>query len=255
MNLYLSRLVLNPRSWQVLSELADPYEMHRTIMRAFPQKNDATSCEAREEFGVLFRADVDDLKGSIKVYIQSRVKPNWSYLDDLKDYLYTDSGLPAHEFKDISPSLCRIKNGQIFSFRLRANPTKRIGKDGNIMKGKRVGLLREEEQIGWLVRKSRNSNKASTGFELLMDKVEDEGGTTTLTPSVNVICKDIQTCRRKNRGQLQRTTHQAVCFEGLLQVTDADAFRETLTMGIGPGKAFGFGLLTVVPIHRSGQCG
>ena len=35
--LYLSRLILNPRSRQVMSEMAHPYEMHRTLMRAFPE--------------------------------------------------------------------------------------------------------------------------------------------------------------------------------------------------------------------------
>jgi CRISPR system Cascade subunit CasE len=37
----------------------------------------------------------------------------------------------------------------------------------------------------------------------------------------------------------------AVSFEGRLEVTDLDAFRVTLRDGIGSGKAFGFGLLSV----------
>ena len=36
MNLYLSRILLNPRSRRAMSELLHPYEMHRTLMRAFP---------------------------------------------------------------------------------------------------------------------------------------------------------------------------------------------------------------------------
>ena len=39
----------------------------------------------------------------------------------------------------------------------------------------------------------------------------------------------------------------AVTYEGVLQVTDADLFRQTLTRGIGRGKAYGQGLLTVLP--------
>jgi CRISPR system Cascade subunit CasE len=38
-----------------------------------------------------------------------------------------------------------------------------------------------------------------------------------------------------------------VLFDGRLQVTDAEVFRRTLTQGIGSGKAFGFGLLSVAP--------
>ena len=37
-----------------------------------------------------------------------------------------------------------------------------------------------------------------------------------------------------------------VTYEGLLTVTDVQAFREALTNGIGRGKAYGMGLLTVM---------
>ncbi|HKV39599.1 MAG TPA: type I-E CRISPR-associated protein Cas6/Cse3/CasE, partial [Blastocatellia bacterium] len=53
--LYFSRLLLNPRSRQVRSELANPYEMHRTLMRAFPKTTNDAQSTARNEFGVLFR--------------------------------------------------------------------------------------------------------------------------------------------------------------------------------------------------------
>ena len=40
-------------------------------------------------------------------------------------------------------------------------------------------------------------------------------------------------------------TFGAVIFEGVLQVTDAEKFRESLKTGIGTGKAYGFGLMSV----------
>jgi CRISPR system Cascade subunit CasE len=42
-------------------------------------------------------------------------------------------------------------------------------------------------------------------------------------------------------------TFGSVLFEGVLQVTDPDGFRETLATGIGSGKAYGFGLLSIAP--------
>jgi CRISPR system Cascade subunit CasE len=36
-----------------------------------------------------------------------------------------------------------------------------------------------------------------------------------------------------------------VVFEGRLRVGDAEAFRRALAVGIGSGKAYGFGLLSV----------
>jgi CRISPR system Cascade subunit CasE len=43
----------------------------------------------------------------------------------------------------------------------------------------------------------------------------------------------------------QRMTFGTVLFEGLLRVTDVERFRTTLASGIGSGKAYGFGLLSI----------
>jgi CRISPR system Cascade subunit CasE len=40
---------------------------------------------------------------------------------------------------------------------------------------------------------------------------------------------------------------RAALLEGTLRVADPDAFLRALTAGIGPAKAFGFGLLSVAP--------
>ncbi|MBF0554453.1 MAG: type I-E CRISPR-associated protein Cas6/Cse3/CasE, partial [Nitrospirae bacterium] len=150
-SLFLSRLVLNPRSRQVMSEIAFPYEMHRTLMRAFPKTMDDTKSEARDKFGVLFRVDVDNLNRVIKVYVQSLIEPVWSFLADLNDYLCVDMNVSGYEHKEIMPACRKIQNGQLLSFRLRANPTKRIAKNDDPKKGKRVELRCEDEQISWLI--------------------------------------------------------------------------------------------------------
>ena len=38
-------------------------------------------------------------------------------------------------------------------------------------------------------------------------------------------------------------------FEGVLQVKDAELFRHALIQGIGRKKAYGFGMMTVIPIE------
>ncbi|RMF67773.1 MAG: type I-E CRISPR-associated protein Cas6/Cse3/CasE [Calditrichaeota bacterium] len=47
----------------------------------------------------------------------------------------------------------------------------------------------------------------------------------------------------------RRGTHVAVDFRGHLRVTDREAFRNAFTKGIGPAKAFGFGLLMLQPVN------
>ncbi|MEU7482087.1 type I-E CRISPR-associated protein Cas6/Cse3/CasE [Lentzea sp. NPDC042327] len=43
----------------------------------------------------------------------------------------------------------------------------------------------------------------------------------------------------------------AASFEGRLEITDPDALRHSLTHGIGHGKAYGCGLLTLAPVKRA----
>jgi CRISPR system Cascade subunit CasE len=47
------------------------------------------------------------------------------------------------------------------------------------------------------------------------------------------------------RGNSQRGHHAGVDFEGILVVENAEALAQTVHKGIGPGKAFGFGLLSL----------
>lgn len=249
--LYLSRLILNPHSRQVMSEMAQPYEMHRTLMRAFPEATDDTQAKAREEFGVLFRVEVDDLQDAIKVFVQSNIEPNWSILDEL-DYLHVGTRMPACECKDIMPAYQEIDNGQLLSFRLRANPTKRIAKRDDPMKGKRVELSREDEQIDWLARKGQGSGKnVPGGFDLLTKKVKDINSETQSVPHINIRSEGKQTGRKRSLARGNAMTHLAVVYEGLLRVTDKKVFLDTLVQGLGAGKAFGFGLISIAPVHNS----
>lgn len=251
-HLYLSRLLLNSCSRRVMSELAQPYEMHRTLMHAFPEIAGGAQYDVRDTLGVLFRADPDPPGDAVKVYVQSYIQPDWSFLDNLDDYLYTRSDSPGYESKNILTACGRIKNDQVFRFLLRANPTKRVAKDGDPMKGKRVELRREEEQIDWLIRKGQGTGKGvSGGFELLVRKINDYDGSVHLVPRVNIRAEGMQKGRKRSGGHPHYTSHLAVRYDGLLRVTDADSFRNTLIRGIGPGKAFGFGLLSVAPVNVS----
>jgi len=248
---HLSRLLLDQESRRVRSELAFPYEMHRTLMHAFEGHLASGERSPRKKAGVLFRADMEESHDEIILYVQSIVEPDWSFLSALPDYLLGHSDSPNPACKDISGSYQQLREGQILSFRLRANPTKRIGQVvGNKpgLKGKRVGLLQEEEQIAWLKRKGqkRDSGK-SGGFELLMQPAASRDGASERVPCVRVRQEGKQPGRKRTGGQRHKMTHLAVRFDGHLRITNADAFRETLLRGVGSAKAYGFGLLSIAP--------
>lgn len=210
--MYLSRLILNPRSRRVQKEIADPYQMHRSLMRAFP--NALQEGEER----ILFRVDVAR-NGDLLLLVQSWNPPDWAWLDEpgAREYL-----LRPPETKEFD---LHLVPGQTLAFRLRANPTvKRRFESGD---HKRVGLYREEEQLEWLKRKGEQG-----GFRILSVRISKGNRIESLI-------------RRQGEDQPNKLILLGVQFDGLLQVTDPVRLRETVRQGIGSAKGLGFGLLSL----------
>ena len=108
--------------------------------------------------------------------------------------------------------------GRRYRFRLAANPTV-------TRNGKRLGLLKNENQLTWLSRQGQRG-----GFDI-----------------VGAICSS---CDRINvphgKGEA-RLTVARVQFDGELIATEAAALHRTLQSGIGHAKALGLGLLSLAP--------
>jgi CRISPR system Cascade subunit CasE len=235
--MYLSRLVLNPRSRAVRNDLSDCRNLHRTILSAFPQANKEQG-GARVEFGVLFRADTDPRSGRVTLLVQSQTEPDWSRLAQ-KDYLLDNfDELDNPAVKQVDKSYEALSEGARLRFRLRANPTKRLPllKENRVAKerGQRIELRREEDQLDWLRRKGEQH-----GFRLLAASVNPNILNARANPEGKVI-------GWRERSQPPMKFGSAL-FEGELEITNADDFKATLRNGIGSGKAYGFGLLSVAP--------
>lgn len=207
----LSRLVLNPRNRQVQREIAEPYQMHRTIMSAFPDS-------LGEDERVLFRLESLARSNDLILLVQSQGTPNWGSLvaPEQREYLLPVDG-PNPWVKPFEPE---FHAGQRLIFRLRANPTVK-------RRGKRHALYREEEQLGWLQRKAE-----SGGFSVEAANIR------RLSPIRGSIFRN---------GKRHDLTLFVVEFDGLLQVTDPDRFLVNVQSGIGSGKGVGCGLLSVAP--------
>jgi len=228
--MYLSRLFLDPRNRAVRRDLADCQELHRTVMAAFPQFQ-ALDGSARERLGVLHRLEENRRRNLLVLYVQSLEKPDWSHLDP--GYLEERPDLENPALKPVGEMYRKLKPGSVLAFRLRANPTRKVDKknqqDGPRWHGKRVELRREEDQIAWLRRKGTQG-----GFDLL---------------GVRVLSQLKEQGRRPRSGASgSPLTLAAVVFEGHLKIVDADKFYEhSLARGLGPGKAYGLGLLSLAP--------
>ena len=249
--IYLTRMTLNPLSNRARSEVGNPRELHRTISRAFPaienQPNTLKHLQRtpRNEYNILHRLDIERHRGKAFLLVQSECEPDWSFLD--ADY---DDGI---ETKEISESYEARENGKRLIFRLQANPTKRIGKSDNKADERfkpsskdntirrRVELRTDEEKFGWLERQGENC-----GFKIEHLKINPAVRNVMSVQEVKVefVKRD-----KNDTGEKKIVTYGSVIFEGVLTITDVDRFRDALRNGIGQGKAYGFGLLSIAPTY------
>ena len=117
-------------------------------------------------------------------------------------------------------------------FRLTANPTHSVTKPGE--KKKQVfPHITVAQQQKWLEDRAEKS-----GFKLL------DSTSTEAEKSFDIVNRSWQLLRRENGHRVRLSS---VTFEGLLQVEDVTRFRQVLVNGIGREKAFGMGLMTVIP--------
>lgn len=200
--MYLTRLRLDPRSAQARRDLSEPYEMHRTLVRAFVR--DAEQAPPR----ILWRVEPTAAWSEPVVLVQAQEPADWSVLEALPNYLKGSS-----ETRDISPEGW-LQPEQCYRFRLFANPT--VTRDG-----KRQGLVSEEAQLAWLTRQGERH-----GFAV-------EAALVTGSEQL------------RSRKQDSRISVLQACFEGRLRARDCAALAAALRAGIGPGKAFGCGLLSL----------
>jgi CRISPR system Cascade subunit CasE len=215
--MYLSRLILNPRARAVQKDLASPHKLHRTLMASFPD-----NLKIPDDERVLFRVDTDQRSGVPTVLLQSFHEPDWHRLQDDAHYLLHPRRLPNVERNPATKAFdLNLQPEQMLSFRLRANPT--VKHEGN-----RYGLLKEREQQGWLVRKGEQN-----GFRVVSVFLTQEG--------------QLHSWKQGKNGKVHKLTFRAVCFNGVLQVTEPESLWRAVRRGIGRGKAFGFGLLSLAP--------
>lgn len=207
--MYLSKLILDPGHPQARRDLADAYEMHRTLCRAFSPFADAPP----KRF--LWRTECGNLtntEGAV-VLVQSSEPGDWQALPGQGEYAPL---LHANKKVDLAALL---RQGRRYHFRITANPTVTRA-------GKRYGLSQEDAQQDWLSRQGERY-----GFRLL----EAVRGS-----SERLIVK------QPNKGN--RITVQTVRFDGVLEASDTEALGKALLGGIGHGKALGLGMLSIAPV-------
>ena len=179
--------------------------------------------------GFLFRVDPKPA-GRAVILVVSAIDPNWDYAFHNARHLLA---APA----DARQYRMDTKRGQRLRFRLQANPTRKVHslspksrRELPLTKnGRRVPVpATDEALVGWLEHRADRA-----GFRL-------EG-----KPEIQPGYVYVNKAGKAGQGHRLRS----VLYEGILEVTDADAFAQALAAGIGPAKAYGFGLLSVAPLR------
>jgi len=219
--MFLTRIFLDPGSRRVRQDVGNPEGLHKTVMRLFPS---GVGPEARKECGVLHRLDAS-ANGLLMLLIQSRCAPDVAKL--YPEYLVEDElGTPGlgenPSVRNMEAERSRIEVGDEFFFRLKANTTRKIltksSAEGKRSNGKRVPVRGEAAREQWL---RRHAEKAGFRFA------------------------DVRVTEAQAQGPTGGVRLGGAIFDGVLDVEDAALFRAALETGIGPAKAYGFGLLSI----------
>lgn len=253
--LYLSQLWLNARSREAWRDLADCQGMHRTLMRGFPDGIGSTEVGARALAGLLFRPETDRRTGTVRILAQSTSLPDWRALPDR--YVLPSSGCPdGWSTRTIPETVWNTEAGARRRFRLRANVTAKVF-------GDRVPLRTEAAQLAWLL-----SHATASGFRVSLPppgdappvghrealRARDLNGVAAVEglPPVRIDRDSPVTGLRHreadgvgSRPGRARLSFEGLVFEGILEVADPQRFASAVRQGIGPAKAYGYGLLSV----------
>ena len=202
--MYLSRLRFHALNPDARRALQTPYNLHAAVMGGFPNHKNAPDSR------VLFRQEPSQRYSPwAEVLVQSQIPADWSRLEDSLGLAF------GHQQKAFDIA---VGKNQCLRFRLRANPV--VTKAG-----KRLPVIGEEEQRGWLEQRA-----AKNGFALRDCTLIDEGK---------------WQATKEEEGREHTIAINTVLYEGLLSVSDPGAFSHALASGIGPAKGFGCGLLSV----------
>lgn len=256
--MYLSYLLINvgdnpdrPRPGRLW--LRNMYRVHQRLSMAFPSAETIVDDkdflkpykpgafvhvhgQRTAEQAFLFRVDSRS-GGNPIISVQSALKPDWDYAFHNAMHLLA----APTQIKTYDP---HFQNGQLFIFRLLANPTRKKDKEnrpvGRNNWGRRLPVPRNEIEA-WLTNRAERHGfsvesfyNVQTGYVAAFKGKRENGD--------SQVADDVET-----EGKLKRFFYAR--YEGKLRVTEPDSFRNAIIQGIGPAKGFGFGLLSVAPLR------
>lgn len=220
--MFLTQMPLNPQRRTTRELVGSPQRMHAAVLSAFPPGSTANA-----DGRTLWRLDSPE-RHRLDLFIVSPVPPSLEAMADQAGW----PALPEWRTANYAPFLDKLAAGQRWVFRLRANPIKSVRPPGG-GRGSRVPLLRVEDQIEWLQQRATGH-----GFTI---PVGEHG------LNVRVSARGTERFARGKGEARTGVTLAMATYDGVLDVLDPSILRSALVTGIGAGKGYGCGLLTLAP--------
>ncbi|MFD0851027.1 type I-E CRISPR-associated protein Cas6/Cse3/CasE [Actinomadura adrarensis] len=208
-DLWITQLIPDMRHPAVHADLHDIVKLHKRVMSLFP---DGLGPQARSKAAGLFR--VEDTRTGFAILIQSTIKPSLEHLPTTYGTART---------KSLVPLLSQVRAGANIHYRITANATQKLGKNTTAGRPKQVIPLRGADADAWWERQAEAAGLVLTSLH--SSQLSDATG-------------------KRGHG---RVKHARTRFDGTATVTDPQTLLERIQTGIGRGKSFGCGLLTIAP--------
>lgn len=207
--MYLSRVEIDINNRRKVKDLTHMGAFHNWVESSFPDE-----IEKRIRTRKLWR--IDKLNGREYLLMVSKTKPSIEGLE-----LYGLEG--TAKTKAYDEFLNKIENGKSYRFRVVLNPVVAEMEGGS--RGKTKPLPNSKH------------------LQFLLDRSEKNG----FSLNENEFCVVSRGNVSLKKEGVREVRLSRVCYEGRLKVTDKDILKESLIKGIGRKKAYGFGMMTLIP--------
>lgn len=224
--MYLTQMSLNPSRRGTRELVASAHRLHAAVLSGFPPQ----AALANDEGRILWRLDRDE-PHRIDLWVSSPAPPDFTGICERAGWpTLSDPWRTA----SLDPFLGRLTRGQHWRFRLTANPVVSRSQPGRTA-SRRLPHVTGDQQQQWLTQRAER-----LGFAVSADSHDNP----------NILVRERKDLRfpHTDAHSAHKVTIRAVTFEGVLEVLDPLALRSALSHGIGRGKAFGCGLMTLAPL-------
>ncbi|MFG2441067.1 type I-E CRISPR-associated protein Cas6/Cse3/CasE [Streptomyces sp. NPDC048508] len=224
MTLWLTRLTPHPTSRTAQQELGGnaphTHSLHRRVMSLFP---DGVPDQARTHYGVLFR--VEDTPRGSHLLVQSNLPPDPSRLPAQFGTLTT---------RPLDALLDALEAGRSLRYRCTASPVRKPGATTRAHYNlPAVVPLNGTAAEEWWHRQANGVGLKPLNLQSHpLDAARDRQHPAT---------------PRRDAKTTNRVHHHRIRFDGTATIIDPELLRTAIHNGIGRGKAYGCGLLSIAP--------